>query len=183
MNNLIAQLKSYPALDAVEKNHVERTIKLIETVDQCFYRTCCNPGHLTGSVLLISADAREVLMNHHKSLKKWLCFGGHADGETDLLKVARRELIEESGLEAIEPVSEAILDVDIHPIPANSSKNEPFHEHFDVCYLFRCLDDAKFTVSDESIEMKWCSFEEAVSLTPSRGMRRILGKWREKVKS
>jgi 8-oxo-dGTP pyrophosphatase MutT (NUDIX family) len=48
----------------------------------------------------------------------WLQFGGHADGEVDLLQVALREFHEESGIIEEPKLYREILDVDVHNIPA-----------------------------------------------------------------
>lgn len=134
---------------------------------------------MTGSGLLVSADRQRVLMNHHKGLDKWLCFGGHADGETDIFNAARREVIEESGIEAIEPVSSAIFALDVHEIPANENRQEPAHYHFDITFLFQTAAVDSFLSSDESYEVRWCSFAQALELldNPQGKMGQILRKW------
>ena len=165
-----------------ERQHLEDIRDLIKYYGRnCFYRTHFNPGHITGSGLLTSADGTRVLMNHHKFLNIWICFGGHADGETDVLQAALREVIEESGIQDVEPVSSQIFDVDVHSIPENPLKAEPCHKHFDVRYLFRVSHPSSenFVCSDESNSMRWCGFDEALSLvhTDDESMRRLLHKW------
>ncbi len=170
--------------DAAEQQHFRDICNLIETHgDACFYRTHFNPGHITGSGLLVSADGNRVLMNHHTFLNIWICFGGHADGETDILNVALREVTEESGIADVEPVNTSIFDVDIHAIPANIKKGEPPHKHFDIRYLFRVRNAASeaFAMSEESLNLRWCSYEEAQKLACPRdvSMHRLLDKWRK----
>ena len=97
---LLDNLKKYIPTKAEQRHHVD-ILALIENHPDCFYRTHFNPGHITGSALLLSHDGRRVLMNHHKFLDMWICFGGHADGEKDILSVAYREVIEESGINDI----------------------------------------------------------------------------------
>ncbi len=161
-----------------EQGFAARFTDLLDRREDCFHRTCFSPGHITGSALVLSADGAAVLMNHHRSLGRWMNFGGHADGETDILEVARREVLEEAGLQAV-PLSLDIFDIDIHPIPANPLRNEPAHEHFDIRYLFRA-GQGDFKVSDESFDIKWCSPSEALALTQdSPAMTRLLRKWRE----
>jgi 8-oxo-dGTP pyrophosphatase MutT (NUDIX family) len=179
---MLEALEKYTPSDA-EKNHWSDIRALIENHLGCFDRTYFNPGHITGSALLVSADGSCILMNHHKFLNIWICFGGHADGETDILNVARREVIEESGIADIEPVITDIFDVDIHPIPFNAKKNEPPHKHFDIRYLFRVRNvvNENFALSDESCNLRWCSYEEARKLASHNdaGMHRLLDKWHE----
>lgn len=149
--------------------------------DKCLSRDLFDPGHITGSALLVSHDKKHVLMNHHKKLDKWLCFGGHADGEADILNVARREVEEESGITDIVAVSHEIFDIDVHVIP--ETEKEKQHFHFDIRYLF-CLTDKRhenFVVSDESNNLKWCDYQEACTLLCDNGvgMLRLLTKWHE----
>lgn len=169
--------------DAGEEGHLRDIRNLVETYgDRAFYRDHFDPGHMTGSGLLISADGNRVLMNHHKFLDMWICFGGHADGERDILNVALREVIEESGIADVEPVSQAIFSVDVHGIPANPGKNEPPHRHFDIRYLFRVRSAAheNFAESDESTNLRWCGYDEARALAAPHdaSMHRLLDKWR-----
>lgn len=173
-------LKTYKCDE--EETHRRDILSLIETAPDCFYRTHFNPGHITGSALLVSADNRRVLMNHHKFLNIWICFGGHADGERDVLDVAMREAREESGIENIEPVTADIFSVDIHPIPENPKKGEPPHRHFDIRYLLRVKDkaDEAFAMSEESHNLRWCGYEEARVLAANDlSMHRLLIKWNE----
>jgi len=164
-----------------EKAHWADIASLIESHPDCFYRTHFQPGHITGSGLLLSADGQRVLMNHHKFLDMWICFGGHADGERDILNVALREVIEESGIENVEPVMHEIFDVDVHSIPFNAHKNEPEHKHFDIRYLFRVrnIQSENFALSDESKNLRWCDYNAAKALAAPHdaSMHRLLDKW------
>jgi 8-oxo-dGTP pyrophosphatase MutT (NUDIX family) len=158
--------------------YYNRAIELIKESPRAFYRDLF-PVHVTGSALLINKKGDKVLLNHHRFLDKWLCFGGHADGCTDILSVARRETEEESGMYDFKLVGSGIADIDIHPIPANKNKDEPAHEHCDITYLFQCTNSEEFVVSDESVSLKWCDYDEAMSLiTCSKRMPRLLKKWK-----
>ena len=86
--------------------------------------------------------------------------GGHDEGENDPRATALREGAEESGLADLVLLSPAILDVDVHPIPAG--KGEPPHLHHDVRYaLATATPDAIHRDDAESIALRWFSLEEA----------------------
>ena len=93
------------------------------------------PGHITGSAFVVDAASGRVLLHHHRRLDRWLQLGGHDDGEHDPLATALREGREESGLLDLRPLSTAILDIDVHEIPAGRS--EPAHLHHDVRYALQ----------------------------------------------
>ena len=97
-------------------------------------RACFDDGHITGSAWVVDPAGSRLLLTHHRKLGKWLQLGGHSDGEPDTLAVALREAREESGLR-VRPISNAVLDIDIHTIPA--LKGEPAHLHYDVRFALR----------------------------------------------
>lgn len=154
--DLIDKITSYsPELD-VEKEFRARFLSFIKQHTDCFERTL-QVGHITGSAWIVSADGK-YLMTHHNKLDKWLQLGGHADGDSNIMRVATNEAKEESGLQSIKLWSEDIFDIDIHVIPAR--KNEPEHLHYDVRFLFLANDDEELIISSESKDLKWLTYEE-----------------------
>lgn len=174
---LLRQLQNYTPADAKEETDLAAMIAFLNMGGDCFARTHL-PGHFTGSALLVNKDASRVLLNHHRALDFWMQFGGHADGHEDLQDVARREVQEESSFTHITPLQDAILDIDIHAIPYNAKRGEPAHLHYDVRYIFRLEGgDENFTISDESINLRWCDYQEALRLTGPGAVARLLSKW------
>lgn len=174
-------LAAHTPFDSSEADDIAATRDLIRNYSDSYYRTHFNPGHVTGSGLLLSHDRQRVLLNHHKFLNIWIGFGGHADGERDIFSVCRREIIEESGIENIEPLTESIVDVGVHSVPDNPKKGEPAHKHFDIRYIFRVKNPANenFIMSDESVNMRWCGFDEAMALVNANDkICRLLKKWK-----
>jgi len=132
-------------------------------------------GHFTGSGWIVSPDKCKILMTHHKIINKWLQLGGHADGEGDLLRVALRESIEESGFREFKVLNETIFDLDIHKIPKTDS--EISHFHYDVRFLLEA-DPSKesIVVSDESYDVAWIPIEGVLELNPETSIRRMIEK-------
>ena len=123
-------------------------LKFLDEETGYFLRNNYN-GHFTGSAWIISPDKSNILMTHHKKLGKWIQLGGHADGESDLLKVALREAKEESGIQQFKVLSEEIFDMDIHRIPQYNF--EIGHLHYDVRFLIEADPTGEVvTASDES---------------------------------
>ena len=133
-------------------------------------------GHVTGSVWVIDRERSCALLTHHRKLDKWLQPGGHADGDPDILRVALREAREESGLEAIQAVSEQIFDIDIHTIPARG--REPEHLHYDVRFLIEADRGAPLAVSEESRSLAWIPLGRIVELNPEESIARMVAKTR-----
>lgn len=132
-------------------------------------------GHFTGSAWLVSADGDRVLLTHHRKLGRWLQLGGHADGDTDLARVALREAEEESGLSDLVGERE-IFDLDRHRIPAHGE--EPGHWHYDVRYVVRATGSEAFSLSEESLALAWKSIRDlADDASASESLRRMAIKW------
>ena len=163
------------AASAEEAAHRDRMLALL-AVPECFSRSCF-PGHFTGSALVVSADGSRALLHHHRFLDRWLQFGGHCDGDEDVLRVAQREAAEESGIAGLIVTSWRPFDLDIHAIPENPRRQEPAHEHYDVRFILIARENAVPTLSDESHELRWFSPEEMLALPLDRGLRRLVEKW------
>jgi len=149
-------------------------IELLEGVPGCFHRSAF-PAHFTGSALVVSADGAQALLHHHRKLDRWLQFGGHCDGDEDVLRVARKEALEESGIEGLIVASARPFDLDIHAIPACGA--EPAHFHYDIRYIFIAPENAASALSEESQELRWFNPAQMKELPLDAGLQRLRGKW------
>ncbi|HEX8040807.1 MAG TPA: NUDIX hydrolase [Chryseosolibacter sp.] len=136
------------------------------------------PGHMTASSWIIGDKGKFALLTHHAKLDRWLQPGGHADGDENILAVARKEAREETGLATLELLNPQIFDIDIHPIPARS--DFPRHFHYDIRFLFRANMNESFTVTAESKNLAWIPVEDLASRT---GANVSIMRMAEKVKA
>jgi 8-oxo-dGTP pyrophosphatase MutT (NUDIX family) len=156
-----ALLRHVPA-DTREARDLGAILALVESEPGCFARGTFAPGHVTGSGFIVHPPSRRVLLHHHRRLDAWLQMGGHDEGESDPRATALREGAEESGLADLVLLSDEILDVDVHPIPAG--KGEPPHLHHDVRYaLATASPDAIHRDDAESLDLRWFGLEEAAA--------------------
>jgi hypothetical protein len=158
-----------------EEETVRRFIDFVEREPGCFERTTVE-GHVTGSAWIVDPDGQRVLLTHHRKLDRWLQLGGHADGDTNVLRVALTEAREESGIHEFTVVMEEIFDVDIHPIPARGV--DPEHFHFDVRYVLRAH-STDHVVSEESHDLAWVDVERIEHYTTEASMLRMARKWND----
>ena len=85
-------------------------------------------AHFTASAWVVNPARDRVLMIYHNIYKSWSWTGGHADGETDLLAVALREVAEETGLQTLRPVSRVYsfrISGRVSPASRNRSMSPP----------------------------------------------------------
>ncbi len=173
---LLAQLEGHTPFNSHEAEMKRRISEFVSAHEDCFKRTQL-AGHVTGSAWVVNASMTHTLLTHHAKLGMWLQMGGHCDGEADVLRVALREVAEESGLTGLEPLLDgAIFDVDAHQIPAR--KNEPEHVHYDIRYLVRASMDEPLRISEESHDLAWVPLDEVRRLNTDQSVLRLVEKTR-----
>ena len=173
--DLLDRLRAHRAWDEFEDRSLDRVQDFVFAEPRCFEREL-ESGHVTGSAWIVSPARDAVLLTHHRKLDRWLQLGGHADGDSDVLRVALREAHEESGSDAIHPVHDRIFDVDVHEIPARG--REPAHFHYDVRFLFEADPCEELVLSSESKALAWVPLEELARLDVDRSVLRMADKAR-----
>ena len=158
-------LAGHTAFDHEEARNLVLTEHFVRQAPRPFDRVHDWGGHLCGSALVTNLDGSRVLLNKHGTIGRYMQFGGHADGETDMFGVAARELAEEAGIEGAR-TSGQLFDVDVHYIAPHMRKGEvvPPHVHYDLVWLFQVPDDVAFKMSEESSELQWFELAEAQAL-------------------
>jgi 8-oxo-dGTP pyrophosphatase MutT (NUDIX family) len=167
------------ALDLAERADEEpartKMIELLERRQDCFLRSAF-PAHFTGSAFVVNADGSRMLLHHHRKLDRWLQFGGHCDGDENVLRVAQREAVEECGIRDLIVASARPFDLDIHEIPPHGT--EPAHWHYDVRYMLIAREGAAHAISGESKELRWFAADAMERLPLDAGFHRVIRKWR-----
>ena len=130
----------------------------------------CRPGHLTGSALVIDPVGHRILVLYHSKLQRWLQPGGHADGDSDLARVALREAVEETGIDDLRLVEPAI-DLDVHRV---DPPGESPHEHHDVRFLVVAPNGAEPVINHESKAFRWIISSELFNVDAESGLCRLV---------
>lgn len=142
-------------------------------------------AHMTASAWVVNPAKDKVLMVYHNIYHSWSWMGGHADGETDLLSVAVREVKEESGISHVRPLSEDIFSLEILTVDGHEKRGAyvPSHLHLNVTYLLEADEDDTLLVKpDENSGVAWFSLEGAVAASTEPWFQeRIYGKLNEKL--
>ncbi|WP_337041242.1 NUDIX hydrolase [Emticicia sp. 17c] len=170
---LLDLLNKHNGVDTNEVNMAQQTIDFVNTYTNCFDRELLI-GHVTGSAWILDNSGQYVLLTHHRKLDKWFQPGGHCDGDSDVLNVALKEALEETGLERIEVVSDTIFDVDVHPIPER--KGVPAHLHYDIRFLLKADKNLPLQITDESNDLAWVALSEVEKLNNSDSIMRMVRK-------
>jgi len=143
MRALYEQLQGYLPRCQQEREDRARMLEWLETSPDTVLTRENRAAHFTGSGLIASPGLDRVLLIHHRLYDAWTWTGGHADGDADLLRVARREAEEETGLTDMEPLGGEIATLDVLPVTGHVKKGRyvSAHLHLSVGYLLLTRDD------------------------------------------
>jgi 8-oxo-dGTP pyrophosphatase MutT (NUDIX family) len=179
--DLLDALADYVPSRPEEAQSLARIRCFLEESSDPFSRATAE-GHVTGSAVVARPDGSAFLLVLHRKLGRWLQPGGHTEeSDASVLDTARREAREETGITVFEtPPEHAILDVDVHAIPAHG--RDPAHCHFDICYLLVTAEPHDPAASeDPSRPMRWATFEEAIAACVDDSLARALEKARARL--
>jgi 8-oxo-dGTP pyrophosphatase MutT (NUDIX family) len=145
-----AVLSAYdPGDDVAQRALASEYVAFLDAHDDGMWRACVE-GHVTGSVLVLSADRTQVLLTLHSTIKRWLQMGGHCEvGDASLRDAAAREGLEESGIPGL-VVSDVPLRLDRHRVGCHGGS-----WHLDAQYAAVAPADAVAVISDESLDLRW----------------------------
>ena len=164
-DRLKEQIRAYRPVNEQEERDKELILRCLETEKDIFTREN-HLAHMTASAWIVNEPRTKVLMAYHNIYKSWSWLGGHADGETDLLKVALKEAQEESGIRHVKPVSEKIYSLEVLTVDGHVKKGAyvSSHQHLNVTYLLQAEEtDVLHIKEDENSNVAWFPLEEAVA--------------------
>lgn len=143
--------------------------------------------HMTASAWVLNPTRDKVLLCYHKLYDSWAWLGGHADGETDLLQTALREVREESGLSSVRALSEEIFSIESLTVDGHVKRGQyvSSHLHLNATYLLEADDTEPLVVKpDENAGLKWFLLDEALSAPREKWMvERVYRKLNRKIDS
>ena len=184
MENIMQKLEQYIPYNEQEAMDKKLMLQLMQLHPDIFHRSCLD-AHMTASAWVVNAERNKVLLAYHNLYQSWAWLGGHADGETDLLQTALREVQEESGIQSAVPVTEELYSIEILPVCGHEKRGVyvPTHLHLNVTYLLQADDREQTRIqADENSAVGWFALEEAVQRSAEPWMReRIYRKLNEKL--
>ena len=181
---LIEEIEKYEPFNEMEERDKELILRALRREENVFSRenSLC---HMTASAWISSPDRTKVLMAYHNIYDSWSWLGGHADGDTDLLRVALKEAEEESGLSKVKPLMQDIFSLEVLTVDGHMKKGKyvSSHLHLNVTYLLEADDREMVRAKeDENTGVRWFSPEDAVAASSEPWFREhIYSKLNEKL--
>ena len=170
MSNTIEMLKRYVPYNEQEEKDILQIIKAEEIFEDILTR---DNGffHLTSSAFIINKNHTKVLCIYHNIYKSWTWVGGHADGDDDMLYVAKKETREETSLETFSVLDTMPISIEMLPVNSHVKKGKyvPSHQHFNITYLFEAEESDEIHKLEEENKAKKASKKENVEETKEEG--------------
>ena len=160
--NWIEDIKNYKPYNEQEAKDKDLILKCINLHDDILTREN-TIAHITSSGFIVNKSRNKTLMIHHNIYNSWGWTGGHADGDSDLIKVSIKEAKEETGLKNVTPVMTNILGLDVLNVNGHIKKGKyvSSHLHLSVAYLLEANEEDKLIVNEEETSgVKWLPINE-----------------------
>jgi 8-oxo-dGTP pyrophosphatase MutT (NUDIX family) len=179
----LESIKRYVPYNEQEKKDKELILSCIGVFDDVLTRKNMI-AHLTSSGFTVNKTRDKVLMIHHNIYNSWSWTGGHADGETDLLSVAMREVTEETGVRNLKPVTNNIFSLDVLTVIGHIKRGEYVspHLHLSVAYLIEADEKAPLIVNkDENSGVQWIPIDKINEYSNEPHMKNVYAKLATKI--
>ena len=163
--NIEQQIADYKPYNEQEAHDQAVMRQLLATQPDLFTREN-QVVHMTASSWLLNATHDKVLMIYHNIYHSWAWTGVQADGDRDLLAVAKREAMEETGVTEIRTISEDIFSLEILTVDGHEKRGVyvPSHLHLNVSYLLEADEEEVLRIKpDENSGVRWFFLEEALA--------------------
>ena len=184
--NLLEAIEKYNPCNEQERKDKEVILDFLHTAETPFLRTN-RTAHMTASAWIVNRERTKVLFCYHTIYDSWAWTGGHADGNEDLLAVAVKEAMEETGIRIVKPVSENIFSLEVLPVNGHEKAGEyvSSHLHMNVTYLLEADDREELRAcSGENSAVAWFSPNEVLQVSSEPWfVQRIYGKLIDKMKT
>lgn len=180
-------LRRVEPVDDVERNHISDALEWIESGAKIFKIKSPDvpPKHLVSFSVLVDPKEKKILLLSHRKALLWLPSGGHIEKGEMPIETAKRELIEEIGIEP-----KAMLENAGIPFFVSQIKTVGLTAgHIDVDFWYVFEGDSNRSINDKSEEFKrefsgfrWMAFDEILS-TPIEKFDVNMHRFVEKLKA
>lgn len=182
--NLREEIEAYQPCCEQEENDKRMMLRYLEIFPDALLRTN-ETAHFSASAWVVNPAHDRVLMIWHNIYKSWSWPGGHADGESDLLSVALREIREETGVQNVRAASEDVFSLEILTVNAHFKRGKYVvpHLHLNLTYLLEADETEALKIKpDENSGVRWFGLDEAVEACCEPDMKIVYAKLNEKLR-
>lgn len=159
----IEEIKGYNPINEQEANDKKVILDYIDKFYNDILTRENEIAHMTSSGLILNKSLDKILMIHHNIYKTWTWTGGHADGDSNMLKVALKEAKEETGVSHVLPLTEKIASIDIIPVYGHIKRGRyvSSHLHLNISYILIADENEELILNeDETSDVGWIEISD-----------------------
>lgn len=184
MKELVEQIANYIPENEQEKNDKRIMLKYMKQFDDVLTRKN-ELFHFTTSSWIVNEERTKVLMVYHNIYNSWAWMGGHADGNSNLLEVVKKEIKEESGVSNPKLLTDEIFGLSIQFVKPHIKKGKfvSAHLHYDIQFLFEAKEEELLKIKpDENSDVAWLEIDTLLEKVEEEHMKPLYQKLIEKVR-
>lgn len=182
----LSKIKDYQPTNEQEARDKSLILTFAEHFPNILYRENLI-AHMTASAWIVNYERTKVLLNYHRIYDSWSWTGGHADGDEDLLEVAKREAKEETGLKEVWALTDEIFSLESLCVDGHIKNGSyvPSHLHLNLTFLLEADEkDPLYFNPKENKAVSWFTLEDALQVPREKWMvENIYRKLNEKLYS
>ena len=166
---------NYEPYDEKEKTDKEVILNYLKNNNDVLTREN-KIAHFTTSAWITNKEKNKILMIYHNIYDSWAWVGGHADGNDNLLEVAKKEATEETGITKLKLLSEGVYGINISTVDNQIKRGKQVnsHLHFDIEYLFEADEEELIRIKeDENSGVKWIDIDKVIESSTEEKMKPI----------
>lgn len=183
MEELYKLIMDYIPENEQEENDKKIMLKYIKKFDDVLTRQN-EMFHFTTSAWVINHDKTKVLMIYHNIFDSWAWIGGHADGNSNLLEVVKKEILEETGVKNVALLINGIFGLSIQIVKPHikNGKYISSHLHYDIQFLFEASEEDDLKIKcDENKDVRWLDIDTVLDKVTEEHMKPLYKKLMNKV--
>ena len=173
LRDLEKEIENYKPYNEQEEKDKQTMLKYIDTFDNILVREN-EFAHFTASSWVVNKEKTKVLMIYHNIYQSWAWTGGHSDGEADALKVAIKELKEETGVQNVKILKEDIFSLEAITVDGHVKRGKyvSSHIHLNLTYLLEVDEKEIIHIKeDENSGVKWVPIEKINEVSKENWMK------------
>lgn len=176
---MLEEILNYTPTTALEVEDKKLMLDYLKMYGEKAYDRDSLAAHMTASAIVVNQTHDKVLFAYHLIYQSYGWLGGHADGEFDLEKVAKKEVMEESGLSEVSLLYPFIASLEVIHVSHHMKRNAIVsdHLHLNVSYLFEADDTLPISIKeDENSSIAWVPISEIGKVVTEERMIEIYQK-------
>lgn len=166
-------INEFIPLDDREVSDKKIFLELINLLNDDVLKRDTSFAHVTASIIVLNESLDKVLMVYHNIYDSWSWIGGHADGDSNLYKVALKELEEETGVKNVTPIKKDIISIEVLPVKSHTKHGKIVspHLHLNTTFAFIAKENEPLRVKkDENSGVMWIEISELKNKVKEKDM-------------